>query len=430
MLARLDPKTWQQAPGMKEFLGMAAVLVLHGERTPTVAQIKQALMDAGYRSRLLPRCPNLEVQDFWRVTYPEQAAQMKSSRDALLRRFNALLVPETTRHMICSSSFHFAQAIQERQIVMVLVPTDRMGAIAQAVAMLLFQQFVLSAFERGGTALDRVPYALIVDELQELLENAAPNDVERAVAQLRSLGVPTFWANQALVQLKTVGQLMLANVQNRAVPGTLGPDASLYARHFAASGVTVADISSQPPDHQYVSFLVDDRRTPLFSMEPLPWPEPRTVEVRPKAGRRWQTALPDQQDPLDPWLTRLVYGRLPNPGAAVTALARADAATWAHIQARWAAVRDTHRQLILAHPGVIPDRMARQRWLSRLQAAQPRVLVAASYQRQRWAVMPEEPPTRVAPPSRRPPKREASAPKDAPDTWALGALTEEDLPDA
>lgn len=428
MLARLDPKTWQQAPGMKEFLNMAALLVLHGERSPTIAHIKQALLDAGYRARLLPRCPNVEVLDFWRVTYPEQAAQMRTSRDALLRRFNALLVPETTRHMLCASSFDFAQALQERQIVMVLVPTDRLGAIAQSLAMLLFQAFIRSAFERGGTAIDRVPYPLIVDELQELLENAAPKDVERAVAQLRSLGVPTFWANQALVQLKELGELMLANVQSRAVPGTLGPDASTYARYFASSGVTEADIANQPSDHQYVSFLVDEARAPLFSMQPLPWPAPRTVEVRPKAGRPWQTALPDQKDPLDPWLARLVYRRLPNPGAAATALARADADTWAHIQARWAALASTHRRLILAHPGLVPDRLERQRWLSRLRVAMPRVLAAASYQRQRWAVAPEEPPTRVAPAPQRPAKRTGATPKEAPETWALGALTEEDLP--
>ncbi|PMP87616.1 MAG: hypothetical protein C0183_02015, partial [Roseiflexus castenholzii] len=50
---------------------------------------------------------------------------------------------------------------------------------------------------------------------------------------------------------------------------------------------------------------------------------------------------------------------------------------------RWECIRAQQRRYILAHPGCIPDRWERQRWLSRLYAARPRVLAAAEYLRGR-----------------------------------------------
>ncbi|HEU4323117.1 MAG TPA: ATP-binding protein [Roseiflexaceae bacterium] len=400
MLARLDPETWGHAPGMQQYLQMGSLLVLYGEPDPTIAHIKQALLDETYRAKLLQRCPNIEVTTFWEVTFPQTAATQKASRDALLRRFDMLLVPELTRHIVTTSTFRFEQAIAERWIVLILVPTDRLGNLARALAMLLFQAFVLSAFSRKGTALGRDLHFLFMDEVQELVENAATQDFKRALTQLRSLGVPALYAHQALSQFKDLQDLVLTNAQNRTIPRIIGPDADTYAKLYSSSGVTAADISNQEPDHHYANFLVGGRPTGLFSMQPLPWPEPRVVEVPPARPQRWQTALPDQPDPIDPWLARLVYGAVPNPTAAVAVLARSDTATWRHILARWEALRTTHRQLILDEPGLIPDRFERQLWLSRLLAAQPQILAAAQYQRQRWEVAPDEEQANIAPPPR------------------------------
>ena len=46
IFARLDPETWAKAPRMKNYLRKATLLVLAGERHPTIAHVKQALLDA------------------------------------------------------------------------------------------------------------------------------------------------------------------------------------------------------------------------------------------------------------------------------------------------------------------------------------------------------------------------------------------------
>jgi hypothetical protein len=68
--ARIDPDTWARSPGMQQFARMAALLVLEGETHPTLAHVKQALIDEAYREELLRSVRNIEVASFWRETYP------------------------------------------------------------------------------------------------------------------------------------------------------------------------------------------------------------------------------------------------------------------------------------------------------------------------------------------------------------------------
>src|SRR6266545_4182 len=83
IFARLDPATWGKAPAMKEFVQMATLLILEGEPHPTLAHVKQCLLDAIYRERLLPHCTNVDVLTFWTLTFPSQGEQQRTSLHAL-----------------------------------------------------------------------------------------------------------------------------------------------------------------------------------------------------------------------------------------------------------------------------------------------------------------------------------------------------------
>lgn len=400
--ARLDPATWGKAMGMQHFAQLATLLVLEGEPRPTLAHIKQALLDERYRRRLLVNCRNLDVRTFWEQTFAALAEGQRISREALLRRLDLLLATETTRYLITQPqpTFRFAQAIAERWIVLIPLPDMTLGGLAGAIGMLLFQAFIRAAFARQGSDQDRASYPLVVDELQVLIgeSGAEPADVRTAITRLRALGIPTVYAHQALAQLGELAPLMLINAANRLILQTHEPDASVYARAYAASGLTAADIAGQEPNsHQYAVLRCDGQNAGPFSIQPLPWPEPVVADVPQESRIDWQTILPDNPDPADARILTLVYGDLPQPDAAVAALARLSDDAWQELLVRWDAIRQAQRRAILAHPGCIPDRLERQRWLSRLTAATPRILAAAGYQRQRWALDPRETPQTLRP---------------------------------
>jgi hypothetical protein len=383
--ARLDPETWGKAAGMQQFAQMATLLVLEGQQRPTLAHVKQALADESYRERLLERATNVEVRAFWRTTFAQLGEGQRSSRDALLRRLDMLLTAETTRALITQAAptFDMREAIERGVIVLVPIPDMTLGGLAGAVAMLVFQAFIRAAFARGGSDATRASYPLVVDELQVLVGDGESKDVEVALTRLRSLGVPAIYAHQALAQLGELGQLMQINAANRVILQTGEPDASVYARAYAASGITASDISGQnPSEHQYATLRCADIPTGLFSMRPLPWPAPRPADAPQYDGPDWRTALPEPLDPIDPSLLRLVYGQV-DAGRAVAELTALGEGDWLRVLARWDAIRLHQRAHILAHPGCIPDRLERQRWLSRLLAARPRVLAAAEYARAR-----------------------------------------------
>ncbi len=91
----------------------------------------------------------------------------------------------------------------------------------------------------------------------------------------------------------------------------------------------------------------------------------------------------------------LVY-RPTDVGEAAARLARLPDEAWEALLGRWDQIRSVQRAYLIAHPSCVRDRLERQRWLSRLRWAWPRVLAAAVYQRQRWAIDPQEPRTSVA----------------------------------
>jgi hypothetical protein len=383
--ARIDPGTWERSPGMQQFARMATLLVLEGETHPTLAHVKQALLDEAYREELLQSTRNIEVASFWRETYPRLGEGQRSSCDALLRRFDALLTTETTRYLAAQAqpTLDLAQMIADRMIVLVPLPDVALGGLASAVGMLIAQAFVRAAFSRGGGDQTRHDYPLIIDELQVLIGNSDTTDIATAITRLRSLGIPAIYAHQALAQLGDLRDLMLINAGNRIILQTQEPDASMYARAYAASGLTAADLSGQPPnDHQYAVLRCRGVVAGPFSMQPLPWPVIQEEPSPPCAGPDWRDVLPDERDPADRFIAQVVYEAADSSGAA-RELARLDDADWRRLLRRWECIRRCQRQYILDHPDCIPDRLERQRWLSRLYAARPRVLAAAEYLRGR-----------------------------------------------
>ena len=174
---------------MKDFLDKGLRLVLAAEAAPILAHVKQALIDGAYRDELLARCRNRDVIEYWTVVFPRLGESQRSSRDALLRRFDKILSADLLRLMINrpQPELSFARAIAERAIVIVPVPNVALGDLSGTYAMLVFQALLRAAFGRPGDDQSRIDYPLLIDEIQVLIAEAANEDLEAALSRLRSL---------------------------------------------------------------------------------------------------------------------------------------------------------------------------------------------------------------------------------------------------
>lgn len=397
LLSRLDEDLAKRSMGMIQYIQMATILIIEGEDAPTFANLKQVLEDEAYRAELLPRCTNLEVVSFWTVIYPQTSDQQRNSLYALLRRFDNLLVDETTRYLLTQPipTIDFLQAMEQGAIVLAPLPHRTLGGMAEFIGMLLVQAIVRAAFQRPGDDQTRSTVPLIIDELQVFLGAGDVKDIRDAVTQLRGFGIAGIYAHQTLAQLGDLRDELLTNSASRLILRTQEPDASVYAHQYPTTDLTPADISGQHPhEHQYCILASQDAPAEIFSLRPCLWPTPIDADVAADESLDWQTALPSDADDLDQLILHLVYAPVDIAHVAGQ-LALMPEDEWQLLIQRWNRIRQHQRAHILAHPGCIAKRLERQRWLSRLWIATPRVLAAAVYQRQRWAVNPTETPAPV-----------------------------------
>ena len=391
LLARLDDG-WDSSPGMQEYCRMATLLVLTSEPEPSLAHLKAALEQADYRARLLESCPDHEVVHFWRITFAEASDQQRSSVLALVRRLNNLLADETMRLILTqpSGNLDLLAAIEQRRLVIAPLPHIALGGLASFAGMLLMQAIVRAAFRRPGDDHSRQTIPLIVDELQVFLSERGSPDLQIAITQLRAYGIGGIYAHQSLAQLGPLRDEMLINAANRVILRTGEPDASAYALRFPQTGLTASDISGQVADeHQYAILDRGGRGGQPCSIRPLPWPTPPPPLTEKSVA--WQRRLPPAEPAvraLDRQIVDLVYnsGDCERYARELAALPSPD---WTLLFARWQVISTYQRAYLLAHPTAVAAEsgleasFARQRWLSRLRYARPRLLALAEYWRNR-----------------------------------------------
>jgi hypothetical protein len=417
VFARIDPEAWKTSPAMRTLLDMAGLLVIAGEAQPTLAHIKQALTDAGYRAQLLPKATNREVAQFWEQRADGIEEREQQSVDALLRRFHQLMTDELTRSIVVQQSpqFDFGRAMEQRLIVLAPIPHITLGGLGGVIGMLIFGAFVRAAVARPGEAQSRLNYPLIVDEVQVLLEQSDAKDFALALAQLRAFGIPAIYLHQAFAQLGAFKELMQVNAGSRIIMRTKPPDSAALASEFKAWGLSELDISSLDPlQQQYAVLRIAGTQCGPMSLRPLGWPEPvedvpstfppdswESVIDQLRASQNitspsWQVMLPPAgaDDDLDRDLRLVVYGDQAQvqkrAGEVASSLSEND---WQVMQRRWREIADFQRRYIINNPASIPNRLERQRWLSRLLAATPRALVDIGYLR----TVQQQPATRQQP---------------------------------
>jgi len=397
---RIDPEGMTNGPVMTMLLDMGTLLVVEGGGDVTIAHIEQALLDAQYRDRLLPHITNPKVRAYWEARREGYSDREQQSLEALQRRFHKLLTSELIRSMVVQPQplFGFDRAMDERWIVLIDLPHNRLGPLAGVVGMLVFNMFIRAALQRAGETSTRLNYPLYVDEVQVFLENSDGKDFALALSQLRGFGVPTVYLHQALMQLGEYKELMRVNAGSRIIMRTKYPDSHELAREYADWGLTGTDISSLNPwKEQYAVLRVQNTEYGPLSLEPLPWPQAHRNVVgdeqalferfaqkwRRGHGAAWQQHIPpDSPDPdVDREVVRLVYGQHADERGIVdrfTDNQRLSAPEWSLILDRWSALRAFQRGYLLAHPEITEDRDV---WLSRLLACHPRILTRIDYAR-------------------------------------------------
>lgn len=164
------------------------LLLLLMEANLTLVEAPLILQDEILRGILVERSENPMVQEFFRRTF---TAVPSSSRDAVLTRLQALVLPENLRLMLGADELLDFRAVLDRGDPMFLflgmgpgVPQELVEILGALILQLLFQ-----GATAGGVG-KRRPYLLVADEFFHLVDvPVLATRFERALASLRGFGV-------------------------------------------------------------------------------------------------------------------------------------------------------------------------------------------------------------------------------------------------
>jgi hypothetical protein len=163
----------------------------------TLLELAPLLTHQGFRESCLKRVPNPEVQQYFELRYGAVSEPMRATmREPILNKISAFTADPRFRHIVgqAQSTFSLREAMDEGYWVIVNLDKGKLGAHALTLGGLLFTMLKNALFAREK----RLLFSLYVDELQNLVANAA--DVETMLSEARKFGVGVISANQFLDQ--------------------------------------------------------------------------------------------------------------------------------------------------------------------------------------------------------------------------------------
>jgi hypothetical protein len=232
-------------------------------RGTTLLDLPRLLIDDDYRARLLARCIDAAVRDFWTREFASYNDRFRQEAIAPIQNKIGQLVGNPFIRAIIGqprSTIDIRHIMDAGQVLIINLSKGRMGAEP---AHLLGALFV-SAFAQAAESRANIPqserrdFTLFVDEFQ----NFATDSFADILSEARKWGLAMVLSHQFLTQLpETLRQAVLGNVGTLIAFRIGAEDAETLAMDFGLhKPITIVD----PPTKHYCELGV---HTPLALME-------------------------------------------------------------------------------------------------------------------------------------------------------------------
>lgn len=288
-----------------------ALMTLVAQPNPTLLDIERLFTEPMYRAALVERLDNLMIQRFWSRFEAESLAQQQQMTAPLFRRLDTFYNNQTLLAITCHPDpIDLKSLIQQNKIILVSLAADE-TKIPKLERMLLGAVIVAQVqMAAMSGAVKKAPYALYVDEAQQLIATSLPTMLSEA----RKYGLAITLSNQYYKQL--------AGETFEAVEGNVGTiiafevgesDARLISNYMKPA-FTPNDLLALGKYRAAVSLRYQAQRQPAFSIE--------TIPMRlPSHGKQWEAAIrrlsvatytPKPYSEVSAWL-RNRYAPTPTP---------------------------------------------------------------------------------------------------------------------
>jgi len=196
----------------------------------TLVDVPMFLEDQSFRNSVIADL-NPMIQDYWERSYNPRKDQANYRASTLnkVRKFtdNEILYPILGQS---KSTVNFAEAMEERQVILASLPEGRIGDEAVTLlGSLIIGQILQATLQRVNIPQSqRVPFSLYCDEYYYF----ATSDFPRFFAEGRKFRVSTVIAHQSRHQLDSMSKQATLNVANKIAFRVSGRDAQELSHEF------------------------------------------------------------------------------------------------------------------------------------------------------------------------------------------------------
>ena len=201
----------------------------------TIMEVPRVLADSAFRKKLLIKCKNIIVKDFWEKEAEKAGgeASLANMVPYITSKFNTFIANDYVRPIIAQSksTLNFRRIMDEGKILLVNLSKGRIGELnAGLLGMIIVGKLTLAAFSRDNLPVEkRRDFYLYIDEFQ----NFTTPSIATILSEARKYKLCLTIAHQFIAQLKdNIRDAIFGNVGS-LVSFRIGPnDAEFLKKQF------------------------------------------------------------------------------------------------------------------------------------------------------------------------------------------------------
>lgn len=241
----------------------------------TLMEVPKVLADRDFRHRLLAKCRNIIVKEFWEKEAEKAGgeASLQNIVPYITSKFNTFIANDYMRPIIGQqkTTLNFREIIDQNKILLVNLTKGRLGELnAALLGLILNGKIAMAAFSRVDTPEDqREDFFLYMDEFQ----NFCTESVSTILSEARKYRLSLIIAHQFIGQLpEPIRDAVFGNV-GTIMSMRIGPqDAEFVVKEFEPQ-FSVHDLVHLDNYNFYVKIMAGGKITLPFNMMSYP-PDP------------------------------------------------------------------------------------------------------------------------------------------------------------
>ena len=257
-----------------EYILRYTILALLDYPGSTMLDITRMLTDKKFRKKVLEKCDDTVVQNFWNVEFASWNDKFASEAVApVLNKVGAFTANPIIRNIIGQpkSTFDIREIMDEGKILIVNLSKGLIGEDNAAIlGSFLVTKIQLAAMSRSDipNIEDRRPFYLYVDEFQ----NFATDSFATILSEARKYGLNLTVANQYVSQMDdTVRDAVFGNVGTMISFRVSADDAPLLAKSFEPQFLP-EDLIQMANRNFVINMVIRGEKAPAFSAKTLSLP--------------------------------------------------------------------------------------------------------------------------------------------------------------